>query len=212
MRSYLIAFISVVVACGGKPSPESTTTPPATTAAQLELGEITVFDGPNAMFKIHANGTTEMGAHKGGMEIKPGQTASTDSLPIVWEAGPTLHADGTIDAKGAPVAKLNADGSIMELKTNTALPVKVADDKVTIIDSKGTSVSAQLGGDGKLTFINAPDPGHVPQIRVEGADTLGKRRTVLAILGVMFAPGEVTIESSGPASIEAPATAEPTKR
>src|SRR5450432_3388775 len=162
MRSYMIAFISVVVACGGKPSHETTTPPPATTS-QLELGEITVFDGANAMFKIHANGTTEMGTHKGSMEIKPGQTASTDSLPISWEPGPTLHADGTIDAQGAPVAKLNADGSIMELKTNTALPVKVADDKVTITDSKGTSVSAQLGSDGKLTIINAPDREHVTQ-------------------------------------------------
>lgn len=208
MHRYLIALVSVVMACGGKPSTE-TTTPPAPPASQLELGEITVFDGANAMLKIHANGTTEMASHKGTMEIKPGQPASSDSLPIVWDAGPTLHADGTIDAKGAAVARVNGDGSIMELKTNTALPVKVADDKVTITDSKGTSVSAQLGSDGKLTFINAPDREHLPQIRVEGADTQGKRRTVLAILGVIFAPGEVKVSSEASSAGAVPA--EPSK-
>ena len=157
-----------------------------------------MFDGPNAMFKIHANGSTEMGAHKGSMTIEPGKTASSDSLPVVWEPGPTLHTDGTIDGKTGPVAKVNFDagGTIVELKTNTKLPITVVDDKVTITNN-GTSVSAQLGADGTLTFLNAPEGSKEMHIRIEGADTPGKRRTMLALLGLLFAPGKVATVEQG---------------
>ena len=188
-------FVSVALAaCASKPTTPAT--PPPTAATTLELGEMTIFDGANAMFKVHANGSTEMGMHKGSMAIEPGKTASTDSLPIVWEPGPTLHADGTIDGKTGPVAKINFEsgGTIVELKTNKTLPITVADDKLTITNN-GTSVSAQLAADGNLTVLNPPEGSKKMEIRVEGADTPGKRRTMLALLGLLFAPGEVKVES-----------------
>ena len=197
MRTHdLVSILASVAlaACASKPTTPATPPPAATT---LELGEMTIFDGANAMFKIHANGSTEMGTHKGSMAIEPGKTASSDSLPIVWEPGPTLHADGTIDGKTGPVAKVNFDagGTIVELKTNKTLPITVADDKLTITNN-GTSVSAQLAADGNLTVLNPPEGSKKMQIRIEGADTPGKRRTMLALIGLLFAPGEVKVEST----------------
>ncbi len=185
-----------LAACAGKSSPSSTPIPPtAAPATALELGEITLFEGANAMLKIHANGTTELGGRSGRIDLKPGVTASSDSLPITWKAGPTLRADGTLEAEGAAVAKLNADGTIVELKTNKTLPLTVTADKVTFTVDANT-VAVELAADGKLSRVGAPAEPADKQIRVEGADTAGKRRSALVMLAVMLAPGKVSTQSS----------------
>ena len=192
-------FALAVAACANKP-PTPAAPPPA--PFTLELGEITMFEGKDAMLKVHADGTTELGGRSGRLQITPGQTASTDSLPITWKPGPTLHADGSITAAGAAVAKVNADGSIVELKSNTTLPFTITADKVTF-SSEGTSISVEMSADGKLARVGAPAEPANKQIRVEGADTAGKRRTILVMVGVMLAPGEAHTVQGGSSSVEA---------
>ncbi|HEV7554818.1 MAG TPA: hypothetical protein VGO00_05135 [Kofleriaceae bacterium] len=191
-----------MTACANKP-PTPAAPPPAPFA--LELGEITLFEGPDAMLKVHADGTTELGGRSGRMQITPGQTASSDSLPITWKPGPTLHADGSITAAGAAVAKVNADGSIVELKTNTTLPFTITADKVTFA-SEGTTLSVELSADGKLSRVGAPAEPANKQIRVEGADTAGKRRAMLVMVGVMLAPGtaHTTVTGSSVETVPVP--------
>jgi hypothetical protein len=194
-----VSILTLAVAACANKSPAPVAPPPAPVA--LELGEITLFEGANAMLKIHADGTTELGGHSGRLEITPGKTASTDSLPITWKPGPTLHADGSISAAGAAVAKVNADGSIVELKTGTTLPFSITPDKVTFA-SEGTSITVELSADGKLSRAGAPAEPADKQIHVEGADTAGKRRTILVMVGVMLAPGKPRTTVTG-SSVEA---------
>jgi hypothetical protein len=204
--SAVFALSIALAACGGK-GDGATTTPTTTVptaAAPFELGEITVFEGAQAMLKIHADGSTELGGHSGRMELKPGQPASSDSLPVVFKPGPTLKTDGTIEWKGKAVARVNADGTVTNLETNQAAPVTVTADKVTF--DEGTIV---LSADGKMTFAgpNAKQPTDDKQPRVEGADSPGKRRTVLALVGMMFG-GEHQVKAEGE-STSAPATLAP---
>jgi len=193
MRQIGLSILVAVAACANKPPTPATPPPPPFT---LELGELTLFEGPDAMLKVHADGTTELGGRSGRLQITPGQTASSDSLPITWKPGPTLHADGSITAAGAAVAKVNADGSIVELKSNTTLPFTITADKVTFL-SEGNSISVEMSADGKLSRIGAPAEPANKQIRVEGADTAGKRRTMLVMVGVMLAPGKVRTVETG---------------
>lgn len=192
-RTIFLTF--VLAACGSKPATSTTPTQPAST---FELGELTVFDGDQAMLKIHADGSTELGGHSGKLEVKPGQTASTDSLPVVWKAGPVFKTDGTIEYKGKAVAKVNADGTVMNLETNKAEPITITSDKATF--EKG---AIELSADGKMSFVggNGTPPEKTPH--VTGADTPGKRRTVLALVGLMLG-GERKVEVDESHSVAEP--------
>ncbi|HEY0251722.1 MAG TPA: hypothetical protein VGC41_09355, partial [Kofleriaceae bacterium] len=110
-KTFVISALFALAACGHKDA-ATTTTPTAKPDSQLELGEITLFDGAQAMVKIHADGSTEVGGHSGSMELKNGQTASTDSLPVTFKPGPTIKTDGTFEWKGKAVARVNADGTV----------------------------------------------------------------------------------------------------
>jgi hypothetical protein len=68
MRKTSAVLALVLAACGAKSAPPnaSPTSPTPATASTpaLELGEITAFDGPDAMLKIHADGSTEIGKRR----------------------------------------------------------------------------------------------------------------------------------------------------
>lgn len=169
LRSLLFAFCVVAAACGGG-SKQAEATTPATATVQadvvLELGELTLFEGDEAIAKIHADGKTEFG--EGG----------------TWKSGPTLKQDGTVEVEGTAVAKVNADGTIIDVKSNAKLPLVVTADKVTM-SSGDQSMSIELGATGAITVVgdNASQPKK--PIRVDGAKTPGQRRTALAFLAIM---------------------------
>lgn len=186
-----LLFVVALGACGGK-STESTTTPPPTPTAPaatttLELGELTVYDGSDAMVKIHANGNTEMGGQSNGT--------------VTYKAGPVLATDGTATYEGKPVAKLNADGTVMDLTTNKIVPITVTADKLTV-NAGAQSASIVLNADGSMTI---PNGGSKAAPRVEGADTAGKRRAVLLMVGLLMGGSDST-PSTGSATTTAPAT------
>ena len=196
MRKLLFAIcFAGATACGGKPATTTTTptTPTTPTTAPagsvLELGEITIFDGAQPMVKIHADGSTELGGHSGSMEIKPGQPASTDSLPVVWKAGPKLGADGSVSAGGEVRGRVTADGKIVDAKTNQPLPMVVSDDKIDITEG-GKTVSILLAADGTVSFAGGDGAQPDKPPHVEGATTPGKRRTALVVMGLLLTTGE----------------------
>lgn len=185
-----LLFAVALAACGGKSAEPTTTPPPATVpaaATTLELGEVTVYDGSDAMVKIHANGNTEMGGQSNGA--------------VTYKAGPVLTTDGTATYEGKPVAKLNADGTVMDLTTNKIVPITVTADKLTI-SAGGQSASIVLNADGSMTI---PNGGSKAAPRVEGADTAGKRRAVLLMVGLLMGGTDEKPSSTGSA-VSAPAT------
>ena len=188
----LFAVALALAACGGQGTSHPTTPTPAAAAPapRFELGEITVFDGPDPMVKVHADGSTELGERSGAMEVKPGQTASSSSLPIRWQPGPKLNSDGTIAFGGKLVARLDPDGTIVNLESNKLEPIKVFDDRLELAAGSQVTTVA-LAADGKVTITNAPGKLHDQPPHVEGADTPGKRRTVLALLGLLLGSPDV---------------------
>lgn len=199
------ALVLALTACGGKSKPDTSTgtstTAPA--AAAVELGEMTLFDGDEAALKIHADGTTEMGYRSGSTsELKPGETWSSDSLPMQLKAGPTIQADGTIAVKNEPKVRINADGTITDLRDNSVLPLAITADKMTLTH-EGKQVGFDLAADGKLTTFGSDNPPKKP-LRIEGADTPGKRRTILSFIALNFLPGKKVEGSSSAGSATAP--------
>lgn len=194
----------LLVACGGKSTTTPTSPKPPTTT--FELGELTVFEGKDAMVKIHADGTSELGGHSGKLEVKPGETASSDALPITWKPGPVFKTDGTIEYEGKPVARVNADGTVMDLTANKPVPITITADKITF--DKG---SIDLAADGTMTLVGGEGTKPDKAPRVEGADTPGKRRTVLALVGLLLG-GETKSEAHvepGPGNTVAPTPPQP---
>ena len=172
-----------LIACGGKT--ESTSTPPkpvASVSPIFELGEMTLVEATQGVFKIHADGTTEMADRSGTVERKPGQSASSDRLPVTWKPGPTLHTDGTFLVHGEAVVRVKPDGSVVNLKTGDAEPLVVIDDTLTVTDH-GERHVVKLATDGALTLVGGQ--GRAAEVlHVDGAETAGKRRAVLAMVGL----------------------------
>ena len=190
--SPLLVAICALAACGGKTEDRGTTpaTAPAPVAA-VELGEMTLWDGDEAALRIHADGSTEMGFRSGGTsDLKPGQTWSSDSLPLQLRPGPAIQADGTVAFKGEPRVRINADGTITDLRAGTAFPILVTGDKVTIT-SGGHRMGFDVAADGSVTVFGGKSPPRKP-LRLEGADTPGKRRTILAFISLNFLGREGT--------------------
>jgi hypothetical protein len=205
-----LAFLLGIAACGGKSTSDSTTTgsgATATTAAAVELGEMTLWDGDDPALKIHADGTTEMGYRSGRTaELKPGETWSSDSLPMQLKPGPKIEADGTIAIEGEPKVRINADGTITNLVTNAAFPIAVTADKLTVT-YEGRELGLALAADGKLTVFGNPMATPAKPLRIEGADTPGKRRTMLSFIALNFLPGKKE-EGSSAGSASEPAVSE----
>jgi hypothetical protein len=199
-RTLGACFLSLVLAaCGGasagyNTTPSNTTVAPAA-GATFELGEMTVFDGPDAMLKVHADGSTELGGRES--QATQGQPPTSQ---VVWKPGPMLKPDGTIEWQGKAVAKLADDGTLQDLTSSTPSGIHVTTDELAITDH-GQTTTLALSPDGKITITNAPGKLHDQPPHVEGADTPGKRRTVLTLLALLLGGHEEVskpIETSGP--------------
>lgn len=188
MRLAVIMF-GALAACGGTQKPddkkamELSDQPPVTYETppgeekppeappgenHLELGEMTVFQGKVAVYKIHADGTTEIPKASGG-----------------FDPGPVLKTDGTFLVKDQPVLRVNADGSFEQLPAGTKLPRTVTSENVTA-DQGGKQIGFALAEDGTLALIGQPAPKAGQELRVEGASTPGQRKAVLAFLGALM--------------------------
>jgi hypothetical protein len=179
-----IALVTALMlaGCGGGGGGGSASTT-AATATILELGEMTLLEDGQPMLKIHADGTTEIGQRSGALQ--PG--ASSDSLPLTLGPGPTLHADGTIAKETEPRARLNADGTLTAVEGHAAIRgVTVTADTVTVTGGSAGTLSITLSADGAITQTGGT--GSPRTMRVEGADTPGKRRAILTLLGLLIAP------------------------
>jgi hypothetical protein len=194
MRFIKVLVVAVAlaasVACGGGKGGGGGgggTGPKVDASAVVELGEMTLFEGDQPVFKVHADGKTEI-------EGKP---------------GPTIKTDGTIEHEGKALARINADGTIFDIGSNTKLPVTLGPDKFTI-EFQGKQMGMSIADNGALTLFGAEEGGPDKPIRVEGADTPGKRRTILAVVALVMMPGE-KMEDSGPVPAQPDPLAPPSK-
>jgi hypothetical protein len=189
MRKVFVSIVLVLVACGGSstpaPKPADPTASPTAAAGVLEVGEIIVMDGTEAVLKIHADGSTEMGGKSNGA--------------VAWQPGPTIKTDGTFVVSGDPKIQVTADGKVMDLKTNQPMPVTVTADSATLTEG-GKSVTIGLGADGAMTLSGGEkQPDQMPH--VQGADTAGKRRAVLVLMVMMLdhaTPKSTPVSASTP--------------
>jgi hypothetical protein len=187
-----------LAACGGSGSQAQETTPAAPAApaaaptpaaeaagpAHLKFAEMTISEGTNAIFKIHADGKTEVAG--------PGGT---------WSEGPAVTADGTISFKQQKVAKVEADGTIKNLRNGQVLPVKIGTDTLTATMPGGEMV-LQIKEDGSIPIAGAPPEKN---LKVDGAADAENRRTALALIGAIFLSGKASSEPAQPAQPAQPA-------
>lgn len=159
--------LSVAAACGGGAKKEAPTTPQPEVQAEvvLELGELVLFEGDQAIAKIHADGKSEY--FEGG----------------TWKPGPMMKQDGSIEFEGTAVAKVNADGTIVDAKSNAKMPLVVTSDKMTISGEGGPDFAVEIGATGAISVIGEKQPPKA--MRIDGAKTPGQRKTALVFLAMM---------------------------
>jgi hypothetical protein len=180
--------LSVTAACGGGKKAEPTTPEPEVkTEIVLELGELTLFEGDTAIAKIHADGKSEY--FEGG----------------AWKPGPMMKQDGSIEFDGAAVAKVNADGTIVDAKSNSKLPLVVTNDKMTVSGEGSPDFSVEIAETGAISVVGEKQPPKA--MRIDGAKTPGQRKTALVFLAMMV--GSARASSPPPASGETPVVAPP---
>ena len=157
MTKLAIAFVLLASACGGKSRKPEQTTTTATVAAsadvQLELAEMKLIDVKSQKaVLVHANGEIEIEGVKPVKVTKDGKMMNQ-----AGEVGFTLKPDGTI---------LGPDGKPLEITLSADAVIK-SGDKTISIDATGALVGSN------------PEAG---EMKIEGADTPGKRRTALFVL------------------------------
>ncbi len=200
-KRLVFAFaLAPLAACGGKASSTTAdTTPKTAEVAQpapstiVELGEITVVQGTDAVLKVHASGATELGGTSNGQ--------------IVYQPGPTVKPDGTFASPNGKLGvKLGADGTLLDLTTNQKLPLIITADAVTItLDNQTAQIT--LAADGTLVVPGATGSA----TKVQGADTPGKRKLTLALIGLILLPSAPSATPAATSSSPAtpPATTPP---
>src|SRR5262245_61644654 len=107
-------------ACGGAGKDGGDTTPPAADNGPpraVELAEITVYEHDQAMVRLHADGTSEVA-----------RNALQDTTETAWDPGPTVAADGTVSVGTTEVARINPDGSVVDLLTQSNMPITLTAD------------------------------------------------------------------------------------
>jgi len=140
---------------------------------------MTVSEGTTPIFKIHADGKTEVGSG--------GAPAAAGAAPEVkWSEGPSVAPDGTISFKGTEVARIEQDGTIKNLRTGQVIPVKLGTDTLTV-QQPGGEMTLQIQEDGTI-----PVPGAKPEkaLHVQGAADAETRRTAIGLVGAIFLSGK----------------------
>jgi hypothetical protein len=173
-------LLLALVACGGGGEPAATTpAAPAKAepaAAHLELGEMTVFENDDPRLKVHADGKTEI-----SVAVAPGDPGQPPSS--AWQPGPTVRPDGTFVDGEVDKIRVKPDGTFVDLASGASFKLTLTADKVSAMEN-GREIGLTLSPEGILSRIGEPSSDKV--IRVEGATTPGRRRTVLAIMGAVF--------------------------
>jgi hypothetical protein len=177
LRSITLAVVVIACGCGGA-GRDGDTTPAAGAGthdppAAVELAEITVYEDDQPLVRLHADGTSEVA-----------RSALHDTADAGWDPGPTIAADGTVTIDGAAVWQITAGGTIVDLRTQTNMPITLTPDRVTAARD-GTIHGFALAASGQVSRIAGEVTTALP-IRVEGASTATLRRTVLAFLVVLF--------------------------
>jgi hypothetical protein len=162
MRTLSIAFVLLTACGGGTRKPETPTTPTKVETAaslDLELGEMKLVDtNKSQALLIHADGSIEIDGKVPGKVTKDGKVVNEKG-----EVGFTLNKDGTITGP---------DGTALGITLSSDGVITNGDKKISL-DATG----ALLGGN--------PD---APQMKVEGADTPGKKRTAMFVLIAVLTP------------------------
>jgi len=181
--SLALALALPLAACSRSSSRKTETTTPAapaetaetapaqsSTELSLKFAEVTMFAGDVAVFKLHADGSTE-----DAWEDKVRNTWS-------WRPGPTFKTDGTIVWKGKDVAKLTGEGLVGVKDDHHKVPFKLENDRV-VIDNKGQPITVSIDADGKVVFTGAPNwPPKPMRIEAQGDD----RASTLVIVTANF--------------------------
>jgi hypothetical protein len=140
----------------------------------MVASEMTVYQGPDAMLRIHADGRLEIG----NRVPRPGKEAE-----IQWAPGPTVRANGSFVYEGREIARLEPDGTLHVHRTGKVVRFDVGESGVSV-QADGRSFTLVLRNDGYLELRGAPRSG--PWLRVVGADEPHERRTALLILASLF--------------------------
>lgn len=182
-----------------EPAPVVEEKPPAPPPFELALGELTIYDGAEPGFKLHADGTTELGSKvtkTTGTGKKKKTTTTTE-----WKPGPVFKADGTVELEGKPMGKIGWDGVTDLGNGQVVLAYKVDGDALVVKGPTGEDVRLELVPEG-IKIVGGPMDGRVDKIEATDDKV---RRTALFILAVTAA------SSPSPAPAPEPATATPTK-
>ncbi|HEU0035251.1 MAG TPA: hypothetical protein VFQ53_31715 [Kofleriaceae bacterium] len=169
------ALVTVVLlsACGSKkPAPQA---PPPTTdtaaagdGVKLALGEMKLVDvNKNKAILIHADGSIEFEGQKGVKVTADGKLMRVDNGEVGFE----LKPDGTI---------LGPDKQPLDVTLDANATIKSGDKSISL-DDKGALVGAN------------PD---APQMRVDGATTVGLKRTALFVLIAITTPDRPSAPST----------------
>jgi len=200
IRKHVLALLATV-ACGGTPAaPTAPTTPTTGAAPTFELGDVTVYRGKHAWLELHRNGKTRIAT--GETAWVDGPTLATDGT-VALGAAPeaVVHGDGTVEdvAMHSPMAMTVTservtfrDGTVVELSADGRVAVTETHDDPPPPPEEEDDGSAN---DPQLARQHAIEQARAAGIlgkdaldgegeRVEGADTPGKRRAILALIGL----------------------------
>ena len=181
----LSILFALLAACGGGSKKSEPTTTAATTTAQadvnatanananasagavLELGDIRLVDvNKNKALLIKANGDIELEGVVAAKVTPDGKIVNT-----AGEVGFTLLPDGTVNGP---------DGKPLDVTLSTDAVIKSGDKSISL-DANGSLVGANPAA---------------PPMKVEGADTPGKRRTAMFVL-IALTTGSASAASGG---------------
>jgi hypothetical protein len=182
----LISIVALVGACGGgdkpapaKPVPEPIAKEPEPEPPkepepppfELALGDATAWDGKKEVFRMKADGSTEMAS-----TVTKKKKTTTE-----WKPGPMIKADGTVELDGKAVAQITADGA-KNLETGEPFPIKIAGDEISATGEGDVEVKFVLDAEGNAKVVGGPMDGRTYVIKSEDANV---RRTVFLVMGTM---------------------------
>jgi hypothetical protein len=188
LASLAFALVLPLAACGHKAASEPTTPTAGSGAISLKLAEVTVLKGDQEVFKLHADGTTEMAGMKDGQ--------------IDWQKGPTWTADGKI--KMGEEEKAHLTGTEIVASADKKMAFTIADKKVTTADAAGTPVEFTIDDAGALSITGAKLAEGANGLRLQAASA-EDRQTGLVIFTATFllhASFEPASETSGAVQAE----------